>query len=173
MGKNKQTNKNNILCFQVAQSNPRHRKWVWERDFNSELLSVHARDDFKGYWIKWSRENLIEYFFFNESRNKNDDTFYIMDNLQYCIFIDWNLIMVFMWEHQIGFHTLIFIDTLISGPLGISKWEIMHRHTHTHTYSHSCSEDIYFNQLCLLLIFGVLGITSRPFHIIFFYVKFT
>ena len=46
-------------------------------------------------------------------------------------------------------------------------------HTHTHTYSHSCSEDIYFNQLCLLLIFGVLGITSRPFHIIFFYVKFT
>ena len=50
MGKNKQT-KNNILCFQVAQSNPRHRKWVWERDFNSELLSVHARDDFKGCWI--------------------------------------------------------------------------------------------------------------------------
>lgn len=59
---NKQT-ENNILCFQVAQSNPRHRKWVWERDFNSELLSVHVTDDFKGCWIKWSRESLIEYFF--------------------------------------------------------------------------------------------------------------
>lgn len=38
-------------------------KWVWERDFNSELLSVHVTDDFKGCWIKWSRESLIEYFF--------------------------------------------------------------------------------------------------------------
>ena len=46
-----------------------------------------------------------------------------------------------------------------------------HTHTHMHTYSHSCSEDIYFNQLCLLLIVGVLGITSRPFPIIFFYMK--
>lgn len=95
---------------------------------------------------------------------------------------------------SIGFHTLISINTLVLGPLGINKWEIMH--TYICSFSHksyklqktvlllsnkrridklytrisTLAPKIHFNKLCLLLIWGVYypfnvwAMTLRPYE---------
>ena len=127
----------NILCLQIAQPNFWYENQGWERDFYSELLSGHVTDYFKGCWIKWSggKSDWI-FVFFNKSRNKNDGTFYVMDNLWYCVFYRLKFnngihVRASNWTSYFNFHCYINFRTF-----GISKCKIIHTHTHT-THTHT------------------------------------